>query len=246
MAVKLHTSVPIEQTVSDIQKTVYIVTADFQLCRVYAAEMEIDAAAVRWSAPERERAARPLLVLLHGYLSHEGDLFGLSPLMPLAPVVASLRAPITEETGFAWFPAELDAADEYRFEVASAAADAVLAWLDRVEATSVGLLGFSQGGAMALQLMRQAPDRFAYAVQLSGFALPGSLSTDAALAARKPPVFWGRGTLDEVIPAAAVEFTEQWLPEHATLTANIYEDVAHAISEQELSDASAFIRTHTG
>jgi Phospholipase/Carboxylesterase. len=57
-------------------------------------------------------------------------------------------------------------------------------------------------------------------------------------------VFWGRGTLDDVIPTRAVEFTEAWLPEHASLTANIYEDVAHAISEQELSDAGAFIRKH--
>ena len=206
--------------------------------------MEINPDAVRWSAPERERAARPLLVLMHGYLSHEGDLFGLSPLMPLGPVIASLRAPITLETGFAWFPIGDNATPAEQSEVADESARAVLAWLDGVEATSVGLLGFSQGGAMALQLLRHAPERFSYAVQLSGFALPGDLPGDDALRVGKPPVFWGRGTLDDVIPTRAVEFTEAWLPEHASLTANIYEDVAHAISEQELSDAGAFIRKH--
>jgi len=36
--------------------------------------MKIDPDVVLWSAPERERAGRPLLVLLHGYGSHEGDL----------------------------------------------------------------------------------------------------------------------------------------------------------------------------
>ena len=41
--------------------------------------MNLDADAVIWSAPERERAGRPLLVLLHGYASHEGDLFQLAP-----------------------------------------------------------------------------------------------------------------------------------------------------------------------
>jgi phospholipase/carboxylesterase len=208
--------------------------------------MEINADAVRWSAPERERAARPLLVLMHGYLSHESDLFGLSPLMPLGPVIASLRAPIALETGFAWFPISDDATLEEQFEVANESAEAVLAWLDGVEAASVGLLGFSQGGAMALQLLRHAPERFSYAVQLSGFALPGELPGDDTLRTRKPPVFWGRGTLDEVIPTRAIEFTNAWLPEHASVTANIYEDVAHAISERELSDAGSFIREHLG
>jgi phospholipase/carboxylesterase len=206
--------------------------------------MEINPDAVRWSAPERERAGRPLLVLMHGYLSHENDLFGLSPMMPLGPVIASLRAPITLDTGFAWFPVPDNATSPEQFEVANESARAVLAWLDTVSATSVGLLGFSQGGAMALQLLRHAPDRFSYAVQLSGFALPGDLPGDEKLAARKPPVFWGRGTLDEVIPVRAIEFTDAWLPRHTSLTANIYEDVAHAISERELLDAGSFIREH--
>jgi phospholipase/carboxylesterase len=61
--------------------------------------MNIDASAVLWSAPERERAGRPLLVLLHGYGSHEGDLFGLSPRLPLGPVIASVRAPLAERGG---------------------------------------------------------------------------------------------------------------------------------------------------
>ena len=41
--------------------------------------MRIDDEAVLWSASPADRAGRPLLVLLHGYNSHEGDLFGLSP-----------------------------------------------------------------------------------------------------------------------------------------------------------------------
>ena len=206
--------------------------------------MQIDSDAVLWSAPERERAGRPLLVLMHGYLSHEGDLFGLSPLMPLGPVIASLRAPITEETGFAWFPPGSAAAAEDQTAMANASAHAVLDWLDTVHATSIGLLGFSQGGAMALQLMRLAPERFACAVQLSGFLLAGDQAGDAELAKRLPPVFWGRGTADPLITPEHIERTERWLPGHTTATSNIYEDVAHTISEQELSDVGAFLRTH--
>ena len=67
--------------------------------------MHLDESAILWSAPERERAGRPLLVLLHGYGSHEGDLFGLGPGLPLGPVIASVRAPIELAPGmYSWFP----------------------------------------------------------------------------------------------------------------------------------------------
>ena len=162
--------------------------------------------------------------------------------MPLGPVVASLRAPIVEQTGFAWFPPGSSSTEADQTAMADASARAVLGWLDTVKATSIGLLGFSQGGAMALQLMRLAPERFACAVQLSGFVLPGDQAGDAELAENRPPVFWGRGTADAVISPELIERTERWLAAHATATSNIYEDVAHAISEQELSDVGAFLR----
>ena len=37
---------------------------------------------VAWSKPEQERAGTPLLVLFHGYGSHEQDLMGLVPGLP--------------------------------------------------------------------------------------------------------------------------------------------------------------------
>ena len=204
-------------------------------------DMQIDPSAIVWSAPERERAGRPLLVLLHGYGSHEGDLFSLSPGLPLGPVIASLRAPLLAGPGNAWFPLTADSFAADHGPNADAAAQAILDWLDTTQSTSVGLLGFSQGGATALQLLRLAPQRFDYAVMLSGFVVGSTHTGDAALAATKPPVFWGRGTLDQIIPPIAVQLTEQWLPAHSTLTTRIYEDVAHGISNAELRDVAAFI-----
>ncbi len=203
--------------------------------------MQIDASAVLWSAPERERAGRPLLVLLHGYGSHEGDLFSLSPALPLGPVIASVRAPLLAGPGNAWFPLTAETLADDHTPNADAAATAILDWLDTTESTSVGLLGFSQGGATALQLLRLAPTRFDYTVMLSGFVVGPTHPGDAALAAAKPPVFWGRGTLDRVIPPLAIQATEEWLPAHSTLTTRIYEDVAHGISNPELRDLTAFI-----
>jgi phospholipase/carboxylesterase len=204
--------------------------------------MQLDESAILWSAPERERAGRPLLVLMHGLGSHEGDLFGMAPGLPLEPVIASLRAPLPEGAGWSWFPRTTPGSPEPTG--LDEAAAAVLAWLDSIEYTSVSLLGFSQGGAMALQLLRHAPQRFTAAVNLSGFLAPGELPGDAELAERRPPVFWGRGAADPIIPDVAIARTEAWLPAHADATIRIYEGLGHSVSTQELGDLAAFLREH--
>ena len=204
--------------------------------------MYLDTSAIIWSAPERERAGRPLLVLMHGYGSHEGDLFGMSPGLPLAPVVASLRAPLAENGGWAWWSRADSPTGNPPADRVDAAADAVVEWLDSLEYTSVSLIGFSQGGALALQLLRHAPERFTATVAIAGFVASGDHPGDAELARVRPPVFWGRGTDDRMIPADAVARTAEWLPEHADATIRIYEDLGHSISAPMLIDFVTFLR----
>lgn len=209
--------------------------------------LPLDADAVLWSANEHDRADRPLLVLLHGYGSNEADLFDLAPYLPLEPVIASVRAPLPMGQGHAWFPlgAQPGVPDP---QLVTDAARGVLAWLDAltVQPSSVGLLGFSQGGAMAMQLLRLAPSRFDYAVVLAGFQAGGQQAGDTELGASRPPVFWGRGTADTVISAAAIDRTQAWLPDHSTLTERIYEGLGHSVSQAELADTVAFLRDRYG
>lgn len=208
--------------------------------------MTIDADAVLWSAPEEERADRPLLVLLHGVGSHEGDLFGLAPLLPAGPVIASLRAPHRYGPGFAWFPMPEESDDATRWRVARESVDAVLAWLDEQRFSTVGLLGFSQGAAMSFDLLRAAPERFAYAVPLSGFVIPEPHDGDAALAELRPPVFWGRGDADPLFPEERLAYTSEWVPRHTTPTVKVYPGLGHSVSEEEIRDIGDFLRTQDG
>jgi phospholipase/carboxylesterase len=204
----------------------------------------VDPRAVMWSSQQSELAERPLLVLLHGVGSHEGDLFGLSPHLPLQPVIASLRAPSPYGAGWSWY--ELGTPGDPKSEGVDAAAQAVLTWLDTLDPapTSVGLLGFSQGAAVALQALRHAPTRFEFVVQLSGYVTGGDLPGDAQLVDVRPPVFWGRGTADDIIPHEAVVRTEQWLPGHSNLDSRIYEGMPHSVSQAELGDVIGFLRRH--
>ena len=203
----------------------------------------LDDSAALWSAAEAERTGRPLLVLLHGYGADERDLFALVPYLPPRYVAAAVRAPLTPPfpaPGYSWYPIEgLDGRDPQHV---TDAASLVVDWLEAVAPdAAVGLLGFSQGAAVALQSLRLRPDRFAFAVNLSGYATPGDLPGDSALAERRPPVFWGRGTRDDVIPPALVEHTTAWLPEHAELSGRVYPGLTHSVSEQELEDVRVFL-----
>jgi phospholipase/carboxylesterase len=203
----------------------------------------LDAGVVLWSTAPDERAGRPLLVLLHGYGADEADLFGLAEHLPAEFVIAAVRAPLAPPwpaPGHSWYPIEgLESRDPTHV---TDAATSLLEWLDASgDWGTVGLLGFSQGASVAIQAMRLRPGRFAFAVNLSGYAAPGELPGDAALAELKPPVFWGRGTHDEVIPEFLVTHTTQWLPEHADLSGRVYQGLTHSVSQQEVEDVRIFL-----
>ncbi|QAY60175.1 esterase [Microbacterium protaetiae] len=212
-------------------------------------DLRIDPDVVLWSAPDSDRADRPLLVLLHGYGADEKDLFALAPFLPDDFVVAAVRAPQTPPwptPGHSWYPIEdvidgdLAGRDPGRV---TAAASTLLEWLDAAadDAQKIGLFGFSQGASVAIQALRLQPERFAFAVNLSGYATPGDLPRDAELAAAGVPVFWGRGARDDVIPPALVEHTAQWLPAHSDLSGRVYPGLTHSVSEDELADVRVFL-----
>lgn len=222
----------------------------------------VDQQAIRWSVARNQVARelsgssgypRPLLIMLHGYGSHELDLFGLTEFMPANYVVASVRGLLPAGSGYSWFPLEYDPINNTftrDANEANAAAQVVLSWLESLEAevgeiSQVVLLGFSQGGAMSIQMLRNAPERFAAAVVLAGFALPddsdGNAERDAALAEANVPVFWGRDPHDPVIGEELISFTRRWLPEYSDLDARLYANVGHGISMEEVEDVSAFL-----
>jgi phospholipase/carboxylesterase len=201
--------------------------------------LTLDDDAVLWSHPESERGDRPLLLLLHGKGSHEGDLVSLSDRFPSGFAIASLRAPVADGPGFSWFrmttPGSPDVA------TVDAAVDALFACVDALpfSPSGLGLLGFSQGGVIALQALRREPERVGFALNLSGFVAPGDERGDDAIA--RHPVFWGRGDADVAIPASAIARTEEWLPEHVDLTARVYDGLGHSVSMAELSDIEEFL-----
>ena len=201
---------------------------------------------VLWSKPEAERAGTPLLVLFHGYLANEEDLMGLADHLPSEFTIASVRAPHALGPGYTWFPLMNDS--DFSVERVVDAVDDVAGWLDSVKDvhSSVSLLGFSMGMAVASTLLRHRPTDFAAVVGLSGFVVPAEGNPffhDDELTAGGVPFFWGRDQNDPVIDAPRIEYTHAWLNQHTALTKILYSNMGHGINMQELGHVKEFL-TH--
>lgn len=205
---------------------------------------------VLWSRPKAARPNRNMLLVLHGATSSERDPFErLVPLLLEDLSVVSPRGPVAEGDGYSWVSPERRASATTDSDVAAVGneiARSVLAWLETLPAfETVGILGASQGACVAFQLLRAAPSRFAYAINLSGYSLPGSEEGDRELQRGKPPVFWGRGDFDDVIPEDYISRTATWLRLHSTLTERTYE-MGHDFCPAELADVAAFVDEQIG
>ncbi|GAA2752679.1 alpha/beta hydrolase [Amnibacterium kyonggiense] len=196
---------------------------------------------------EASPTAPVVVLLLHGYGSHERDLVPIVTEVGVTAPWASLRAPLElGDGGAAWFAIET-LGDPPAAPVEAATA-AIWEWVDaHVPATARVLpIGFSQGGFMATQLLRTRPDRVVAPVVLAGFVLGAPQPADERLAADRPALFWGRGDADRVIPVEAVERAGSFLRASSTLVERVYPGLGHGVGAAEVADVRAFIAEQLG
>ena len=205
---------------------------------------------VVWTRDDEERDGTPLVVLLHGYGSNERDLLGLVPGLPEEFTYASLRAPVPMGYGaYTWFDLDVERL-AYSSAAARTAVEDLWEWVASVkdQHSSVTLLGFSMGMAMATSLLRTRPDEFAAVVGLSGFAVDPRGSDelqgyfdDETLKATKVPFFWGRDQEDPIITSDRTEYTHQWATQTVKLTKVLYPGAGHGVVPQEISHVNEFL-----
>ena len=58
----------------------------------------------------------------------------------------------------------------------------------------------------------------------------------------RPPVFFGYGLDDVIVPRRMFEYTATWLDENTQATVRSYRGLAHSISDDELEDITSFLR----
>lgn len=161
--------------------------------------------ALHTGAPLDQAAA--LGILVHGRGASAGDIIGLAgPLTPAGKLGDRIAWIAPQAAGNVWYP--------HRFtepiSLNRAALDSALAVVDSIieqaiaagnPATRVMIVGFSQGGCLALEYAWQGKHRVGAAGALSG-GLVGKLDTDHRPSADLSglPVFVGMGAADQVVP----------------------------------------------
>ena len=194
----------------------------------------------------------PTLFVLHGFGASALDLLGLAPhfqggralvIAPQGPLEVPLD-PQGRLSGYAWFPLTL-AQPPNAAHVARGIATA-RRFLDAatqrhpVDRERIALLGFSQGGVVALALALGAPDRFKALAALSTW-LPDELNASLRADASKLPVWMQHGTRDEVIAVHRARESKARLEARGVpLTYREY-DMGHEISAESLRDLVAWL-----
>ena len=176
-----------------------------------------------------DQSRAPLLIMLHGFGSHENDLMGLAEFIDPRYRVVSVRAPVPLEMGgYAWFPIEFSPVGMVMdIDEGMRSRDHLLDLVQRLQATHGNdgsdtiALGFSQGGAMALSLLLAKPNQLAGVAFLSGVWLRELLPEDDTIltALQDKPVLQTHGTDDPLLHISGGE----------DIAANIPNSEYHAI-----------------
>lgn len=215
--------------------------------------MDLAAALRRPSVPSD---APPLLVLLHGVGADEHDLLPLAAHLDPRLLCVSLRAPHAYEVmGYSWFhidwstvPPSYDLAQAEESRAAVAALLPELVRRHGADPARTFLLGFSQGGAMALAVALTRPDLVRGVVVHSGRLVPdlaARVAPAAALARLEALVLHGAD--DPVLPVERGreirDFLEPLLGDRMLYAEH---DAGHEITAASLGDVAWWLRARLG
>lgn len=207
--------------------------------------------------PKRKIADKaPLILLLHGYGSHENDLFSFAEDLNDTHHVLSLRAPLRLGFGgFAWYEINFNASGDKWTDVDAGLKSIGLLeeFIENVEehynvdANNIILMGFSQGAIMSYAYSFRHPQRLKAVVAMSGYIVSELMPKQAPLQlVQKTPYYITHGTEDQVIPVTwakqGADYLEKLKINHVFKTY----PMPHGISPDAYAELKAWLVQNVG
>ena len=203
--------------------------------------------------PLKDGKTTPVLFLLHGYGSHEEDLFSFANYLPEEYLIISLRAPLTLGFGgYAWYSIHFnEQQDKWSDDdEAKTAQEIILHNIDyhleqfKLEGQKVSLLGFSQGAILSWAVGLSHPERIEKIIALSGY-VNEDIFGYAKEGLDQLRIFSSHGTEDPTLPV-------DWARKGIALVENKNLKVAykeypagHGINPENFADLLAWLKTNT-
>ena len=188
-----------------------------------------------------------VIILLHGYGSHMGDLAGLAPMInntdfvyiyPNAPLEIDLGL---GRRGYAWFPPSGDSDDSSDSNISDSVTllDATISdALDTLPVVKDKVLlgGFSQGGMMTLHYGLLRPNLFSGAISLSSKILDKTYLSTNINTQKRMPIYISHGNLDQVIPVSEGRSSKEFLLDAGYEVDYFEYTMGHEISTENIDD----------
>jgi len=188
--------------------------------------------------------ARAAAILLHGRGAEPEDILSLAD--ELGQDDIAYLAP--QAPGQSWYPYSFLAPLEQNEPYLSLALATVGATLDHAATAGftperVALIGFSQGGCLALEYAARTAKRYGAVAGLSaGLIGPPGTPRDDAGSFAGTPVFLGCSDVDSHIPLARVHETRNVLTRMgAAVTERIYPGMGHTVNADEIAHVSRLL-----
>ncbi|MGB1448359.1 MAG: alpha/beta hydrolase [Flavobacteriaceae bacterium] len=202
--------------------------------------------------PQVEGKTPAVLFLLHGYGSHEEDLFSFANYLPQDYLIISLRAPLSLGFGgYAWYSIHFNEnQDKWSDDDEAKAAQEIILYnidyhLDQfnLSGQKVSLLGFSQGAILSWAVGLSQPHRIDKIIALSGYVNEDIFSyAEAGL--DKLRIFSSHGDQDPTLP---VEWARKGIEQVKKAGASVhYKEypAGHGINPDNFSDLLAWLNVN--
>jgi len=202
-------------------------------------------------APIETSENSPILFLIHGYGSYEGDLFSFAQYLPKNYHIIALRAPIVlAEGSYAWYTITFDedmnkwSNDEEGIQSRDLIISNIDHHLKRLNSSkkNVDLLGFSQGAILSWSLGMSYPKSVNRIMALSGFYNP-KLDQESSESKADLKCFSSHGIIDPVIPVAHTRIGIDRLREKGVSVAYKEYDAPHTISTDNFRDLLQWLQS---
>ena len=202
--------------------------------------------------PLKDTSNPPLLFLLHGYGSHEEDLFSFANALPENYLVISLRAPIALGFGgYAWYSIHFNETQDRWSDDDEARASQKLIMHNinyhqkqfGVKTDKVSLLGFSQGAILSWAVGLSHPEKIDKIIALSGY-VNTQIFDFSVNGLEQLRCFSSHGTEDPTLPVDWARKGIEEIKKHSlSLTYKEY-PMGHGINPENFSDLLAWLKAN--